>query len=69
MTLHSVTDIDELVEPPFPAALVSDLMRAFAKAVRAHQLYPPNNPVHARAMDAVKSAFRPVWDEATSITI
>ncbi|MEO7366573.1 MAG: HEAT repeat domain-containing protein [Gemmatimonadaceae bacterium] len=64
-----MTDTDEFVEPPFPAALVSDLMRAFAKAVRAHQLYLPNNPMHARAMDAVKSAFRVVWDEAASITI
>lgn len=69
MTLHSVTDTDELVEPPFPAALVSDLMRTFAKAVRAHQLYLPNNPMHARAMDAVKAAFRPVWDETDSVTI
>jgi len=69
VTLHSVTDTDELVEPPFPAALVSDLMRAFAKAVRAHQLYLPNNPMHARAMDAVKAAFRPVWDETDSVTI
>lgn len=64
-----MTDTDQLVEPPFPAVLVSDLMRAFAKAVRAHQLYLPNNPMHARAMDAVKAAFRPVWDEIDSVTI
>lgn len=69
MTLHSVTDTDELVEPPFAAVLVSDLMRAFAKAARAHQLYLPNNPMHARAMDAVKAAFRSVWDETASVTI
>jgi HEAT repeat protein len=60
---------EELVEPPFPAELVSDLMRAFAKAVRAHQLYMPNNPMHARAMDAVREAFRPVWAETDSVTI
>jgi hypothetical protein len=60
---------EELVEPPFPVELVSDLMRAFAKAVRAHQLYMPNNPMHARAMDAVREAFKPVWAETDSVTI
>jgi len=69
VTSQSVLDTAELAEPPFPAALVSDLMRAFAKAVRAHQLYLPNNPMHARAMEAVKAAFQPVWDETDSVTI
>jgi len=69
VTSQIVLDTDELVEPPFPVSLVSELMRAFAKAVRAYQLYLPNNPMHARAMDAVKAAFAPVWAEADSITI
>ena len=41
---------DELDEPSFPVQLVTDLLKAFVKAVRAHQLYMPNNPMHARAM-------------------
>ncbi|HZK77757.1 MAG TPA: hypothetical protein VFC35_02535, partial [Gemmatimonadaceae bacterium] len=69
MTSQIVLDTDELVEPPFPVSLVSELMRAFAKAVRAYQLYLPNNPMHARAMDAVKAAFAPVWAETDSITL
>ena len=69
MTTQSALDTEELTEPPFPVALVSDLMRAFAKAVRAHQLYLPNNPIHSRAMEAVRTAFTPVWSETDSITI
>ena len=68
---QAVTDQDlEILEPvPFDTGLVSELLRAFAKAVRAHQLYLPNNPMHARAMDAVKSAFLSVWNEDDSLTL
>jgi HEAT repeat protein len=69
VTSQIVLEEEELAEPPFPVALVSELMRAFAKAVRAYQLYLPNNPMHARAMEAVKAAFQPVWEETESITI
>ncbi len=60
---------DDLVEPPFAPDRVSELMRAFAKAVRAHQLYMPNNPMHARAMEWVREAFRGVWTETDTLTI
>ena len=59
----------ELAEPPFEPSLVGELLRAFAKAVRAHQLYLPNNPMHARALDAVRDAFLTVWRETDSITL
>lgn len=42
---------------------VSDLLRLFGQAVRAHQLYLPNNPVHARAMDTLRAAFSALWDD------
>ncbi len=58
----------DLAEPPFDPALVSELLRAFGRAVRAHQLYSPNNPMHARALDAAKEAFAGVWNEADSLT-
>jgi len=38
---------DELDEPSFPIIFVTDLLKSFVKAVRAHQLYLPNNPMHA----------------------
>lgn len=59
----------DLAETPFDQALVSELLRAFGRAVRAHQLYLPNNPMHARALDAVKEAFAGVWQETDSITL
>ena len=59
----------ELVEPPFEPTLVGDMLRAFGKSVRAHQLYLPNNPMHARAIDAVREAFAAVWHETDAITL
>ena len=56
-------------EPPFEPALIEDLMRVFEKAVRAHQLYLPNNPMHARAMDSARETFLAVWGETESFTI
>ncbi len=58
-----------LAEPPFDPALVTELLRSFGKAVRAHQLYLPNNPMHARAIDAAKSNFQMVWKETDSLTL
>jgi len=59
----------ELPEPPCNPALVDDLAKMFAKAVRAHQLYAQNNPMHTRALDAVKAAFLAVWKETEPLTI
>jgi hypothetical protein len=70
MTNHSVVEADlDLPEPPFDPALVSELLRTFARAARAHQLYLPNNPMHARALDAAKTGFAGIWHEADSITL
>lgn len=55
------TETRELEEPSFPIVHVSDLLKAFVKAVRAHQLYLPNNPMHARSLEAVKEAFATLW--------
>jgi len=52
---------DELDEPSFPIIVVTDLLKTFVKAVRAYSLYLPNNPMHARALDAVRDAFTTVW--------
>jgi hypothetical protein len=68
---HAATepDLEILEPPPFDTALVVELLRAFAKAVRAHQLYLPNNPMHARAIDGAKTAFLAVWAEDDSLTL
>ena len=54
---------------PFPSAPIEELLRSFVKAMRAHQLYVPNNPVYKGAMDAVRAAFRRVWQETDEITL
>ena len=41
---------------------VGELLQAFVKALRAHQLYLPNNPVYQRALETLRAAFVPVWE-------
>ena len=60
---------DELNEPSFPVHFVSDLLKAFVKAVRAHQLYLPNNPMHARSLEAVRDAFAAIWKHTEELDI
>lgn len=70
MTVQTTDETSaELAEPPFEPTLVGELLRAFGKAVRAHQLYLPNNPMHARALAAAREAFLTVWNEADAITL
>jgi hypothetical protein len=49
-------------EIPFPPAPIEELLRLLVKAVRAHQLYLPNNPVYKGAIDSVRAAFAPIWE-------
>ena len=60
---------DELDEPSFPVNFVTDLLKAFVKAVRAHQLYLPNNPMHARSLEAVKEAFSSIWKHTNELDL
>jgi hypothetical protein len=58
-----------LVEPPFPAVLVEELLRALTKAARAQQLYLPNNPIYRGALDAVRAAFTAVWAHTDELSL
>jgi HEAT repeat protein len=60
---------DELDEPSFPIIFVTDLLKSFVKAVRAHQLYLPNNPMHARSLEAVREAFAVIWQKTDELDI
>ena len=60
---------DELDEPSFPVNFVTDLLKAFVKAVRAHQLYLPNNPMHARSLEAVREAFAGIWKHTDELDL
>jgi HEAT repeat protein len=60
---------DELDEPSFPIVYVTDLLKAFVKAVRAHQLYLPNNPMHARSLQSVRDAFSALWQHTDELEL
>ncbi|MGI8402208.1 MAG: HEAT repeat domain-containing protein [Gemmatimonadaceae bacterium] len=59
----------ELDEPSFPIVYVTDLLKAFVKAVRAHQLYLPNNPMHARSLETVREAFATLWQHTDELDL
>ena len=70
MTSQTVTEVElDLSEPPFDPSLVSEVLRTFGKAARAHQLYLPNNPMHARAIDAAKLGFASIWKETDTLAL
>src|ERR1700682_3635778 len=56
-------------EPPFPIVYVTELLKAFVKAVRAHQLYMPNNPMHARSLETVRDAFTAIWTKTDELVL
>ena len=58
-----------LSEPSFPIIHVTDLLKTFVKAVRAHQLYLPNNPMHARSLEALKEAFATLWTQTDELVL
>ncbi len=44
-----------------PASQVSELIQTIVKALRAFQMYLPNNPIYQRAIQNVRTALGPVW--------
>nr|MBA3891325.1 HEAT repeat domain-containing protein [Gemmatimonadaceae bacterium] len=56
-------------DPPFPPASVEELVRLLLKAIRAHQLYLPNNPIHKGALDALRVSFAPIWAHVDELVL
>jgi hypothetical protein len=44
-----------------PTSQVSELLQSLVKALRAFQMYLPNNPMYQRASNNVRSGFAPIW--------
>ena len=44
-----------------PASHVSELIQGMTKALRAFQMYLPNNSIYQRAIQNLRSAFVPIW--------
>jgi HEAT repeat protein len=55
--------------PPFPPAPVEELLRLLVKAVRAQQLYLPNNPMYRASIDALKTGFEQIWRETGELSL
>lgn len=51
-----------------PASHVGELVRALVRAMRAFQLYLPNNPMYERSLQAMQEAFPPVWGVIDELT-
>ncbi|MBI1723517.1 MAG: HEAT repeat domain-containing protein [Gemmatimonadetes bacterium] len=52
-----------------PPALIEELLQALAKALRAHQLYLPNNPVYQKAIETLRQAFQPIWEATDDLVL
>ena len=48
---------------------VAELMQTLVKALRAFQMYLPNNPIYQRAAQNVKSAFTPIWGAVDELVL
>lgn len=59
----------EREEPPFPPALVEELLKLLVKGVRAHQLYLHNNPIYQRAIELLAEGLNAIWQHAEEISL
>jgi len=55
-------------KPPFPLALATEVARSFSRAVKAHQLYLPNNPMRAKADESLRLSFEMLWRHTDRVT-
>lgn len=65
MTDATTQDREELQD----ATPVMHLMQEMVKGLRAVQLYLPNNPVYKRAIENLKRAFDPIWEEFVELDL
>ena len=56
-------------EVTLPPATVEELLQTTVKALRAHQLYLPNNPVYQKALENLRTAFRPIWESLDELAL
>ncbi|HXV89921.1 MAG TPA: hypothetical protein VD707_01045, partial [Gemmatimonadales bacterium] len=52
-----------------PPAQVADLLQVLSKALRANQLYLPNNPVYQKAIANLQEAFRRLWEVIDTLVL
>ena len=70
MALTSTPSLGDARPTPGPLdPLISETLKTLARAVRSFQLYLPNNPMHARAIDSARSAFAALWDKVDEVEL
>lgn len=52
-----------------PPSQIAELIASLVKALRAFQMYLPNNPIHQRASQNVQAGFAPIWAATDEITL
>ena len=60
---------EDASEPPFSPTAIEEMLKLLAKGVRAHQLYMHNNPTYLRALEQLRGAFAPIWEETEAFTL
>jgi len=68
-TPSTAVQVPEQAEPPVSPALVEEMLKLLVKAVRAHQLYLPNNPMYQRAIELLRGSFTPIWDRIDELPL
>ena len=54
---------------PMHPQLLEEVLRTLTKAFRATQMYLPNNPVYQRAVENLRTAFKPMWEEVDEVNL
>jgi hypothetical protein len=52
-----------------PVSYVEELVRALTRAMRAFQMYLPNNPMYHRGEQTLRDAFPPIWAVLDEVTL
>jgi hypothetical protein len=64
-----VTAQPQAQAPTAAANLIAELIASMAKALRAFQMYLPNNPIYQRAIQNVQAACTPIWNSLDEIVL
>jgi HEAT repeat protein len=64
-----VTAQPEAQPTAVPTSQVVELIAAMVKALRAFQIYLPNNPIYQRAVQNVQAACTPIWSSADELVL
>jgi hypothetical protein len=58
---------EAIAPPPCPPAVVEEMLKVFEKAIKAHQMYLPNNPTYLKSVQAAKAAIEPIWQHTPAL--